>query len=145
MGCLCWALHWSLHQPVSCAHCSAAPHFNPPIRGAVKSAVDNYPNSHYVSCNSFHEATEMYSLYRELLSRDALTSGNNPPQPPSQPPASTPSNPDPVSTPAASSQRSECRRPFQPLILDESIRSLTGHESWWVTWAAVSPGVYYGM
>ena len=154
MGGLCWALHRSLHQPVSARIILLHPFSNPSIRGAVKSAVDDYPDSHYVSCSSFGEATEMYSLYRQLLARDIPTSENNPPQPPYQPPANTSSDPDliptssdpdHISTPATSGQQNRRRRPFQPFILDESIRSLTDHESWWVTWAAVSPGMYYGM
>lgn len=39
----------------------------------------------------------------------------------------------------------EPERPFQPFIFDNSVRDLRNHESWWVTWAAVAPGVYYGL
>ena len=92
----------------------------------------------------------MYSLYCSLDEPGGTQdSGRNSSQPshptPLQPPVTASPEPDPALTPNTGGQQSRRSRPFQPFILDESIRSLAGHESWWVTWAAVHPGVYFGM
>ena len=82
----------------------------------------------------------MYSVFQSILSQGPNASQPASSQVPNQlspqPPVNTSSNP--------GGQRGRSHA-FQPFILDEPVRNLAGHESWWVTWVAVRPGVYFGM
>lgn len=100
----------------------------------------------------------MWTLFQSLLPANSDAGGkpgpSQGPHPPpsSQPHASTSRNPNPTESGSSNADHApnthEIRKflhPFQPFILRNSVRDLETHESWWVTWAAVSPGVYFGL
>lgn len=103
-----------------------------------------------MTCSSVAAATEVYQTYCNMPSR-----GFDPLLRPTMPTTTgyTPSDTDTSNTlaePTASGSGSDeatgrHERPMQPFCLDESISDLAGHECYWVTWAAVRPGVYFGM
>lgn len=113
----------------------------------MKASVDGYPGSNFMACSSLGAANEVYHAYTSLSLRGvnplytAMTTT-------AECSPSIASIPDPSSKPAASGSRSDKRtghRSMQPFVLDESVAALAGHECYWVAWAAVRPGVFFGM
>ena len=117
----------------------------------MKSSIDGYADSHFMACPSVAAATEIYHAYSSLSSKGvdpwfkpATTTTGCTPSPPIPDTSDTSS----VSTASESStgeSTGEPSRPMQPFSLDETVSNLTGHECYWVTWAAVRPGVFFGM
>ena len=117
-------------------------------RGAIKASVDGYNGSHFMACSSVAAASEAYQAFANLPSkgvdpffRPATTTTGRTPTTPNVPSTSKPATSESRGD-EATGKRS---RPMQPFVLDESISDLTIHECYWVTWAAVRPGVFFGM
>lgn len=115
------------------------------IRGAVKASIDGYPTSNFMACSTIAAANEVHQTYTNLSSKRA-----DPPYIPTTTTTSITNTSGPSSEPIASGSgggeaTDHGANPMQPFSLDASVSDLAGHECYWVTWAAVRPGVFFGM